>query len=45
MTLSGTVDTCEAKRHAEDIAERISGVSDVNNPIRAKNHESGKSDS
>ncbi|MBC8085890.1 MAG: BON domain-containing protein, partial [Phycisphaerae bacterium] len=34
VTLSGTVDSREAKRHAEDIAERVSGVSDVNNQIR-----------
>lgn len=34
VTLTGTVDNRDAKRHAEDIAERISGVSDVNNQIR-----------
>jgi len=34
VTLTGTVDSREAKRHAEDIAESISGVNEVNNQIR-----------
>ncbi len=37
IILSGTVDTKEAKRRAEDIAESISGVSNVENRIRLKN--------
>ncbi|MEP6766905.1 MAG: BON domain-containing protein [Gemmatimonadaceae bacterium] len=45
VTLSGTVDSREAKRHAEDIAERVSGVTDVNNQIRVTKGNSGKSDS
>ena len=36
VTLSGTVDDRQAKRLAEDIAERCSGVSDVHNRIRVK---------
>jgi len=34
VSLSGTVDSREAKRHAEDLAEAVSGVNDVNNQIR-----------
>jgi osmotically-inducible protein OsmY len=34
VTLSGTVDSREAKRRAEDIAERISGVRHVQNNLR-----------
>ncbi|MEP6832263.1 MAG: BON domain-containing protein [Gemmatimonas sp.] len=34
VTLTGTVDSRDAKRHAEDIAERVSGVNDVNNQIK-----------
>lgn len=34
VTLSGTVDSRQAKRRAEDIAERVSGVEDVQNSIR-----------
>jgi osmotically-inducible protein OsmY len=34
VILSGTVDSREAKRRAEEIAERISGVSNVENRIR-----------
>ncbi|GEM_PF-1715894 len=34
VTLRGTVDSRDAKRYAEDIAESISGVCDVNNHIR-----------
>ncbi|MES2704186.1 MAG: BON domain-containing protein [Bacteroidota bacterium] len=38
VTLSGTVDSRNAKRHAEDIAESISGVKNVENRLRI-NHE------
>ena len=34
ITLSGTVDTREQKRRAEDIAERASGAVDVTNNLR-----------
>jgi hypothetical protein len=36
IILSGTVDDRDAKRRAEDIAESVSGVSDVQNQIRVK---------
>jgi len=36
VTLTGTVDDRNAKRRAEDIAESISGVNDVQNQIRVK---------
>ncbi|MDP2258694.1 MAG: BON domain-containing protein [Caulobacter sp.] len=34
VTLTGTVSSRQAKRRAEDIAERVSGVEDVQNTIR-----------
>jgi Flp pilus assembly secretin CpaC len=34
VTLTGTVVAREQKRRAEDVAERISGVSDVSNNLR-----------
>ena len=34
VTLSGTVDSREAKRHAEDVAEQATGVKDVHNRLR-----------
>ena len=34
VTLSGSVDDRGAKRRAEDVAESVSGVSDVQNQIR-----------
>jgi osmotically-inducible protein OsmY len=34
VTLTGTVDNREAKRMAEDVAEAVSGVTDVQNQIR-----------
>ncbi len=34
VTLSGTVDSKEAKRRAEDIADSVSGVSHVQNNLR-----------
>lgn len=34
VTLSGTVSSREAKRRAEDVAERVSGVSDVQNNLK-----------
>jgi len=36
VTLTGTVDSRFAKRHAEDIADRISGVKDVENRIKVR---------
>ncbi|MEO7998322.1 MAG: BON domain-containing protein, partial [Gemmatimonadaceae bacterium] len=44
VTLSGTVDSRDAKRHAEDLAERVSGVSDINNQIRVSNSRSSAPD-
>jgi len=44
VTLTGTVHDRQAKRLAEDIAERCSGVQDVRNDIRVqREHESGDS--
>jgi len=37
VTLSGTVDSRNAKRMAEDIAESVSGVTNVENRIRVQN--------
>lgn len=34
VTLSGTVRSREQKRRAEDLAERVNGVSDVANSLR-----------
>ncbi|HEX6106572.1 MAG TPA: BON domain-containing protein [Gemmatimonadales bacterium] len=36
VTLTGTVDERRAKRLAEDLAERVSGVTEVHNQIRVK---------
>ena len=36
VTLTGTVRTREEKRRAEDVAESITGVKDVNNQVRVK---------
>jgi PleD family two-component response regulator len=36
VTLTGTVDHRHAKRLAEDLAERVSGVTEVHNQIRVK---------
>lgn len=47
VTLSGTVTSRDAKRHAEDLVEMVSGVSDVNNQIRVQKpsmNTSGRSD-
>ncbi|HYC29806.1 MAG TPA: BON domain-containing protein, partial [Chitinophagaceae bacterium] len=42
VVLTGTVENREAKRRAEDIAERISGVTNVQNNLKVKNNnESG----
>jgi osmotically-inducible protein OsmY len=41
VTLNGTVDNRMAKRRAEDIAERVSGVRHVQNNIRVKEREMG----
>lgn len=38
VILQGTVNNRMAKRHAEDIAEAVSGVSNVENRIRVKNN-------
>jgi hypothetical protein len=40
VTLSGTVPTRECKRHAEDLAERISGVNNVENRLRVQSERS-----
>lgn len=36
VTLSGTVDSRDAKRRAEDLAERVSGVGDVQNQLKVR---------
>jgi len=36
VTLSGSVDSREAKRHAEDLAERASGVKNVQSTLRVQ---------
>jgi Flp pilus assembly secretin CpaC len=41
VTLSGTVDSREAKRRAEDIAEQVSGVKHVQNNIRVQQQTAG----
>jgi osmotically-inducible protein OsmY len=41
VTLSGTVDSREAKRRAEDIAERVSGVKHVQNNVRVQQQTAG----
>jgi osmotically-inducible protein OsmY len=41
VTLSGTVDNREAKRRAEDVAERVSGVKHVQNNLRVQQQGSG----
>lgn len=41
VTLSGTVSDRLAKRHAEDMIERLSGVKHVQNNIRVKDRSSG----
>jgi osmotically-inducible protein OsmY len=38
VTLSGTVDSRDQRRRAEDLAERISGVTHVQNNLRVKMH-------
>ena len=43
VTLSGTVDSREAKRRAEDIAERVSGVNHVQNNLRVQQRSWGSS--
>lgn len=40
VTLSGTVDSRFAKRHAEDLAERISGARHVQNNLRVRDSDS-----
>lgn len=41
VTLTGTIDSRQAKRLAEDVSERCSGVRDVHNQIRVANASSG----
>ena len=41
VTLSGTVDSRDAKRRAEDIAEQVSGVRHVQNNLRVQQQTSG----
>jgi osmotically-inducible protein OsmY len=41
VILSGTVDSRYAKRLAEDIADSVSGVTNVQNNLRAQNYEAG----
>ncbi|PVE21653.1 hypothetical protein DC522_25455 [Microvirga sp. KLBC 81] len=41
VTLSGTVDSREAKRRAEDIAEQVSGVRHVQNNLRVQQQTAG----
>jgi osmotically-inducible protein OsmY len=41
VTLTGTVENRFAKRHAEDLAERISGVKDVENRIKIRANQQG----
>jgi hypothetical protein len=43
VTLQGTVSDRSAKRYAEDLAEGISGVSNVENRIRVKNSSESRS--
>jgi osmotically-inducible protein OsmY len=45
VTLSGTVDSREAKRRAEDVAERVSGVKHVQNNLRVQQQQSGQAGS
>lgn len=40
IVLTGTVDTKEEKRRAEDIAERVSGVKNVENRLKVRSKES-----
>jgi hypothetical protein len=42
VKLSGTVESREAKRRAEDLAEMISGISNVENTLRVKQDRSNK---
>ena len=37
VTLSGTVDSRDSKRRAEDVAEHAGGVKDVQNNLRVRN--------
>ncbi|WP_428679531.1 BON domain-containing protein [Reyranella sp.] len=42
VTLSGTVTDRLAKRHAEDMIERVTGVRDVQNDIKVKGRDAAK---
>ena len=41
VTLSGTVDSREARRRAEDVVEQVSGVRHVQNNLRVQQQASG----
>ena len=41
VTLTGTVDSRDAKRRAEDIAEQVSGVKHIQNNIRVQQQTAG----
>ena len=43
VTLTGTVDHRSTKRRAEDLAESVSGVQNVENRIRVGSHQAGRS--
>lgn len=43
VTLSGTVSDRLAKRHAEDMIERVSGVKDVQNALKVKERDTARS--
>lgn len=43
VILTGTVDSRQAKRHAEDLAERISGIRNVENRLRVQQEDSSTS--
>ncbi|MGQ3299324.1 BON domain-containing protein [Reyranella sp.] len=42
VTLSGTVSDRLAKRHAEDMIDRVTGVRDVQNKIKVKDRDTGR---
>lgn len=45
VTLTGTIDSKQAKRKAEDVCESVSGVSEVHNQLRIRKDESEKMNS
>jgi len=42
VTLSGTVDSREAKRRAEDVADSVQGVREVHNQLRVQQGQQGE---